>query len=343
MLSRIKLYIKKHYNSKKKLSLITPEALFKAIREKNIAEAKYLLEHGISPNTDYQDNIGGGGVILHWVIKEQNENDTIIKLLLEKGADPNSRDSFGDTPLHLASQKGYTNIAKILLENNAFIDAQGFCGFTPFEAVAMLFPKVNFDIVKLLLQYNANFISKIINNFYRYQKSINDEKEIALKALIELEQLFRKEKIYKIANKTYITKDHFEDFVKWKAEAEIPKYIKNNKTLLSKYIYKLFTLNNYLNDDSFLVSKETKKLLEKKIQEYVGNQNLTETLRPVLTLKYLAEFKLIQNPDESKKYLSNNLSLPAIEIIEKLEQEYKINISGISDQNEEVYNLNLIF
>lgn len=264
MLSRIKLYIKKYYNSKKKLSLITPEALFKAIREKNIAEVEYLLEHGISPNTDYQNNIGEGGVILHWVIKEQNENDTIIKLLLAKGADPNSQDNFGDTPLHLASQKGYTNIVKILLENSALIDIQGFSSFTPLEAATMSFSKANFDIVKLLLQYDAKFISKIINNFYRDQKSIIDEKEISLKALLELEHLFRNKKIYKIIEKAYITKAHLEDFVKWKAKAEIPKYIKNNKTLLSKYIHKLFTLNNYLNDDSFLVSKETKKLLEKK-------------------------------------------------------------------------------
>lgn len=266
MLSRIKLYIKKHYNSKKKLSLITPEALFKTIREKNIAEAKYLLEHGISPNTDYQDNIGGGGVILHWVIKEQNENDTIIKLLLEKGADSNIRDNFVDTPLHLVSQKGYTNIAKILLENGALINIQGFGGFTPLEAATMSFSKANFDIVKLLLQYDAKFISKIINNFYRDQKSIIDEKEISLKALLELEHLFRSKKIYKIVEKAYITKAHLEDFVKWKAAAEIPKHIKTNKTLLSNYIYKLFTLNNYLNDDSFLVSKETKKLLEKKFK-----------------------------------------------------------------------------
>ncbi|WP_341794949.1 ankyrin repeat domain-containing protein [Rickettsia endosymbiont of Rhinocyllus conicus] len=113
MLSRIKLYIKKHYNSKKKLSLITQEALFKAIREKNIVEVEYLLEHGISPNTNYQDDIEGGGVILHWVIKEQNENDTIIKLLLKRGADPNNLDNFGDAPLHLAAQKGYTNNASL--------------------------------------------------------------------------------------------------------------------------------------------------------------------------------------------------------------------------------------
>ncbi|WP_341789022.1 MULTISPECIES: ankyrin repeat domain-containing protein [unclassified Rickettsia] len=337
MLSRIKLYIKKHYNSKKKLSLITQEALFKAIREKNIAEVEYLLEHGISPNTNYQDDIEGGGVILHWVIKEQNENDTIIKLLLKRGADPNNLDNFGDAPLHLTAQKGYTNIIKILLENGAFIDTQGFGGFTPLEAATMSFSKANFDIVKLLLQYDAKFISKIINNFYRDQRSIIDEKEIALKALLELEHLFRNKKIYKIVEKAYITKAHLEDFVIWKAEAEIPKYIKNNKTLLSKYIYKLFTLNNYLNDDSLMVSKKTKELLEKKIHEYVGNQDLTETLRPVLTLKHFAEFKLIQNPDESKKYLMDNLSLSYIEIITKLEQEYKINISGISDQNEDLY------
>ena len=42
--------------------------------------------------------------------------ENIIKLLLEKGANPNIRNGVGNTPLHLASMKNFPPIVKLLLE-----------------------------------------------------------------------------------------------------------------------------------------------------------------------------------------------------------------------------------
>jgi len=43
----------------------------------------------------------------------------IVKLLLERGADPNAKDNDGHTPLHVAAQEGHVEIVKILLERGA--------------------------------------------------------------------------------------------------------------------------------------------------------------------------------------------------------------------------------
>jgi ankyrin repeat protein len=42
-----------------------------------------------------------------------------VKLLLERGADPNAKDNYGRTPLHIAAQKGHAEIVRVLLEHGA--------------------------------------------------------------------------------------------------------------------------------------------------------------------------------------------------------------------------------
>ena len=43
----------------------------------------------------------------------------IVKILLERGANPNAEDDAGRTPLHDAAFKGHVEIVKLLLERGA--------------------------------------------------------------------------------------------------------------------------------------------------------------------------------------------------------------------------------
>jgi ankyrin repeat protein len=52
-------------------------------------------------------------------------------LLLEKGADVNAKNGFGETPLHCACKQGHEeNVVSLLLENGAEVNAQGNDGKT---------------------------------------------------------------------------------------------------------------------------------------------------------------------------------------------------------------------
>ena len=55
-------------------------------------------------------------------------NNKIAKILIENGANTESRNEFLDTPLILATEKGNLELVKILLENGADIEARNLFG-----------------------------------------------------------------------------------------------------------------------------------------------------------------------------------------------------------------------
>ena len=71
---------------------------------------KWALEQGADP-----DGIGIGSSPLVLAIRSQNMS--MIRLLLDHGADPGRDIGFGGTPLSVARSKGYDSIVELLLEH----------------------------------------------------------------------------------------------------------------------------------------------------------------------------------------------------------------------------------
>jgi len=74
----------------------------------------------------------------------------VVKLLLEKGAEPDSKDRFGQTPLWQAARKGHEGVVKLLLEKGAEPDSKDYYnGWTPLFCATR---RRHAAVVKLLLR-----------------------------------------------------------------------------------------------------------------------------------------------------------------------------------------------
>lgn len=80
-----------------------------------------------------------------------------IEAFIQEGVDVNLLDSNGWTPLHKAIDKGYLEIAKLLLEYKADPNLTDCNGWTPlYRAVGGFGSDSNHEIVKLLLEHKGN-------------------------------------------------------------------------------------------------------------------------------------------------------------------------------------------
>jgi ankyrin repeat protein len=86
---------------------------------------KFLKDNDISSLEQYvkiheADKEVQGQSLLYWAIFHNRPN--FCKRLIEMGADINYKDSLGRSPLSVCCFFGFTDLAKLLLENNAVID-----------------------------------------------------------------------------------------------------------------------------------------------------------------------------------------------------------------------------
>ena len=119
-----------------------PSAFLKALLECDLEVATAIFPAGVDISSRYGPN---SWTALHYVIEHMVANSA--RWLLEHGANPNEKDLFGQTPLHLAidveadcasheyTEKGIDSLsvefAKLLLEHGADPNARTNTGKTP--------------------------------------------------------------------------------------------------------------------------------------------------------------------------------------------------------------------
>ncbi|MCD6034992.1 MAG: ankyrin-like [Rickettsiales bacterium] len=135
-------------------------ALLRACWNENKENVRMLLAH--EANVEQADNTGCTPLI---AASEGDKDDvTIVKMLLDKGADPKKIAEDGCTAFYGACFKGNINIAKILQERGADV-TKGAYGdaFTPLMAAAFCGKKEMVDYVLSLPEATLSFINQEVN------------------------------------------------------------------------------------------------------------------------------------------------------------------------------------
>ena len=101
------------------------QELVKAAFLCDFVRVRELLAAGADPDTPDQD---GRSPLFSAVL---GNSVGVLALLLESGADPNLRDNDGWTPLHFAAQESVAEVARILLGRGADPNIQDNDGATP--------------------------------------------------------------------------------------------------------------------------------------------------------------------------------------------------------------------
>jgi len=82
----------------------------------------------------------------------QLKDDSVLRLLLEYGANVNAQSVHGWTPLHVASYDGMVEVARLLLEHGADVEAKDDRGITALRVVGS---RRRDEVVKLLREHGA--------------------------------------------------------------------------------------------------------------------------------------------------------------------------------------------
>ena len=126
------------------LSEVTP--LHCAALNGDLEMVQVLLEYSVDvdcPNVF-------GSTPLNYASRNGHRNDPrVARLLIERGADPNTRGLEGFTPLHQASEAGRIEIARLLIEHGANVEAKNDYGKTPLDVAR------RDEMRKLLLELRA--------------------------------------------------------------------------------------------------------------------------------------------------------------------------------------------
>jgi len=102
----------------------------------------------------------------------------LARVLLDRSADPNARDSTGATPLHWAAAMGHASLAKLLIEKGAEVDARTARQETPLHRAARL---GRTDAVRLLIEQGADCGARNADDLTPFELGRASELEVAIK------------------------------------------------------------------------------------------------------------------------------------------------------------------
>lgn len=110
-------------------------------------EVRVLLAKGANPNTSDSQ----GRTALSYAA--QLGNLEMAAMLINAGASPDVRDKLGNSPVHWAADAGHIQLLRLLCDVHAGIDVANRQGITP---LMMASGRGNLAVVRLLLQRGAN-------------------------------------------------------------------------------------------------------------------------------------------------------------------------------------------
>jgi len=120
--------------------------------------ARLLLSRGADPNSVGDPDVGQ--VPLHTVAQTLVEPDIVsylVRTLHERGANLNARERWGETPLHFAARCNNRPVAEVLLELGADVDARNHAGRTPAHMAAS---EGHADMLELLIKHGADIYAR---------------------------------------------------------------------------------------------------------------------------------------------------------------------------------------
>jgi hypothetical protein len=129
-------------------SMISP--LHAAAISGNFEAVRILIEYDPA---DINARDEGGSTPLLWASGSRYfEDGSVVRLLLEHGADTNVQNQIGRTPLHRASMIGALEVVRLLLEHGADVEAKNNVGETALQEAADM---EHDEVVELLREHGA--------------------------------------------------------------------------------------------------------------------------------------------------------------------------------------------